>query len=243
MLSLGKIAWDIFSPSSCVACGDSISHTLGGICKSCLGSINICFTDENLCKICSHPLNDDFCSYCDERHISYDASMVILQYDDLVRSIFHSIKFERQSFLLKTLYKYLGSQIVSQLQDEPFDLVSFVPMNRKKRWQRGFNQSEIFAKLVAKGLGIPVKSTMSEAGHSGTQREQSYSGRFLNIIGRYVGNSKIDISDRSILLVDDVFTTGATINECSRVLKGMGAKKIFVLAIARPTIKKSLDII
>jgi ComF family protein len=105
-------------------------------------------------------------------------------------------------------------------------------MEAGKQWRRGFNQSELIARSMARLTGIPYARTLAEVASSGTQKTLSLTDRFINTIGRYgvIGPS---LAGKTVLIVDDVLTTGATINECARVLRDAGCSDVYALVLAR----------
>jgi competence protein ComFC len=111
-------------------------------------------------------------------------------------------------------------------------------MNRIKKWERGFNQSELIAKWLSVRLNKPYISLLEEKSRYKTQRMLGYRERFLNILDRYKILNIKKISGKNILIIDDVFTTGATINECARIIKSFGAEKVYSLTMARANIKR-----
>jgi competence protein ComFC len=112
-------------------------------------------------------------------------------------------------------------------------------MVKKKERARGYNQSALIAEGIAKALGKPFKLLLREKENSMVQRDLNYTERFINVIDRYeiIENSRI--IDKNILVVDDVFTTGATLNECSRSLITGGAEKVFTFALARSDLRRA----
>jgi ComF family protein len=116
------------------------------------------------------------------------------------------------------------------------DLVTFVPVSAKRKRERGYNQAEIIARSLGRSIKKPVRDSL-RVRESGNQKSMHYNERFLNMIGRFCGEGDSCLG-RSVLLVDDVFTTGATVNECARILKKMGASSVFSLTIARVDNKK-----
>jgi ComF family protein len=109
----------------------------------------------------------------------------------------------------------------------------------KKKWKRGYNHSEDISKVLSGLLKKPYRELLYEKRKRGGQKFLGYRERFLNIINRFGVKKDADFSGRRILLVDDIFTTGATINECARVLRSKGALEVFSLTIARTGIKKA----
>ena len=138
--------------------------------------------------------------------------------------------------MAKNIINFIDENNLIDLQG--IDLVTFVPMNVTKKWKRGYNQSQLFAKEFSKKHKIRLLKTLIENKNSGIQREMSYSERFLNVIGRYKIYKKSRIKDKNILLIDDIFTSGATINECARILKKNGSKSVFIITIAKAKLKE-----
>jgi len=138
---------------------------------------------------------------------------------------------------MRRIHRHLGEIMYNAVKGESLDadVVTSVPMTGAKVWKRGFNQSELVARGLAARLGCEYRDLLAEKGSSRTQKDLQYRDRFLNILGRYAPG-KAAIRGRKVLLVDDVFTTGATLNECARVLRDAGAVKVFAVTIARRTL-------
>jgi ComF family protein len=116
-------------------------------------------------------------------------------------------------------------------RDRQFDMVTAVPLHWRRRWQRGFNQSELLGKTIARLRGIPSvnvlrrgAATRAQAGLSNAQRRENVAGAF---------RARRRVAGLRILLIDDVMTTGATAGACARALKKAGAKSVSLLALAR----------
>ena len=153
-----------------------------------------------------------------------------------MKEILHNYKFNKKRRLYIHLSK-LAYEAIEQYKDL-FDLITSVPMNKKKKWERGFNQSEIIAKKTAKMLNKAYYPLLEEKSRFKVQKELGYRERFLNILNRYKVKNKKNVKNKSVLLIDDVFTTGATINECARILKSFGATYVYSLTMARVYIKR-----
>jgi ComF family protein len=153
-----------------------------------------------------------------------------------MKKLLHELKFGR----VRKLHRFLGDLACAGLAGRGIsaDLITWVPMNPKKRRDRGFNQSELIARVMSKRTGIPCRSLLSERRGAGKQRELGLRDRFINILGRYEAASGASLSGQSVLLVDDIFTTGATINECARQLRNAGARSVISLTMARADIKR-----
>ena len=118
------------------------------------------------------------------------------------------------------------------------DIVTSVPINRIKKWRRGFNQSELIAKAVAERMGKQYRILLKDRYKFKTQKKLSYRDRFLNILNRYKIINEKFIRGKNILVIDDIFTTGATLNECARILLSAGASKVYSLTMAGADIKR-----
>ncbi|HOO72119.1 MAG TPA: ComF family protein [Spirochaetota bacterium] len=157
-------------------------------------------------------------------------TIALSEYGGMMKTLISAMKFQKKP----RIAGYLAELAVSQIRNTAgsIDLITSVPMNKKKQWARGFNQSELVARKIGKILKLPYKKVLAEMPHSGLQKTLSLNERFINIIGRY---KVIDesVAGQSVLLVDDVFTTGATINECSRLLIDAGCHCVNALVLAR----------
>jgi ComF family protein len=148
----------------------------------------------------------------------------------VLRELIHLYKYGR----VKPLAGPLGELLAAALpREEPFDAVVPVPLHWRRQWQRGFNQSELLARAIARRSGIPVvralrrvRPTLTQAGLSNTDRRRNVAAAF-----RCRGARRVE--GRRILLIDDVMTTGATAAACALALKRAGARKVALLTVAR----------
>jgi competence protein ComFC len=228
---------DLLFPSFCINCASAISYKDSCLCGNCIEKIE--FLDTK-CEICSGTLFDNKCIICSSRKIYFDKNITIAGYSGIVKEILHNYKFNKR----KRLYKHISELAFKKLFEykDLIDVIISVPINRKKKFNRGFNQSELIAKEIAKKINKVYSCCLKEKSHFKTQRKLGYRDRFLNILDRYeVQNAKHNkkfIHGKKVLIVDDVFTTGATINECARILKSFGADRVYSLTIARADIKR-----
>ncbi len=191
---------------------------------------------EYFCVSCRTPFLNHFpldeegrCALCRSGLRGFDAAYCFGSYEGTLRELIHLYKYSR----MKPLAKPLGAMLATALpRDQEFDAVAAVPLHWRKRWQRGFNQSELLAKLIARRCGIPVKhpvrrrkATEVQAGLSNTRRRQNVAGAFAGKKGAARG--------LRILLIDDVMTTGATASACAGALKRAGARSVTLLTLAR----------
>jgi ComF family protein len=158
----------------------------------------------------------------------FDEAYCYGAYEGTLRKLIHLLKYSG----MRKLAHPLGGLLADALpRDKQFDAVTAVPLHWRRRWQRGFNQSELLGKAIARRRGIPVIhalrrgwSTPAQAGLSNAQRRENVAGAF---------RARRRVAGMRILLVDDVMTTGATAGACARALKKAGAKSVSLLALAR----------
>lgn len=122
-------------------------------------------------------------------------------------------------------------------RDEHFDLVMAVPMHWLKRWARGFNQAELLAKPVAHRLGVPLARNLKRRKLGKSQAGLDFADRMTNLKNAFYLRHPEQLAGRRILLVDDVFTTGATLRSAASLLKQAGARRVCALALARAELR------
>ncbi len=224
---------DFLFPSKCVNCEAPVSIANNCLCKSCFNKIS---PINDGCGLCSGSIAGGKCGICSERKFYISRNVTLSEYSGVMKNVIHSYKFNKK----KRLHTHIAETALSELKkyNIQFDIITSVPMNRTKQWQRGFNQSELIAKFLSERLDKPYLPLLKEKSRFKSQKTLGYRERFLNILDRYrILNTK-KIKEKNIMLIDDVFTTGATINECARIIKSFGAEKVYSLTIARADIKR-----
>jgi ComF family protein len=224
-------------PQACQICESSVEKFTDGVaCRLCWEKTNIFSGAETLCGKCGaflQPKSSDFqtfCHRCDE-HFYDSASAVGIYEHALATSVLH---LKREPFVAQRLRKLF----ISRFRDSAFQnstLIVPVPLSKKRFLERGFNQAAVLSKILAKQTAIKldeqslVRKThtpMHRAGMDGKARAMSVENAFE------VKRPKF-IKDEKILLVDDVFTSGATVSNCANVLKKNGADKVYIFTLAR----------
>lgn len=228
-------------PNHCVYCQKIIGQE-GLFCVDCWPKLQ--FISEPKCSICSFPFTIEInshlsgklvCANCIAKKPFYDKSIVIFRYNYLIRKIVSDLKYRDQTFLAKKVSEILFNKAKNQIIDA--DLIVAVPMHLKRLRQRKFNQSVMICRNLKfkqkrlkffPDLLLRVKDTAPQVQLRKKQREKNLKKVFLL-------NKKYQslVLNKKILLVDDVMTTGATLNNCAKELKRKGAKEIIVLTIAK----------
>jgi competence protein ComFC len=174
------------------------------------------------------------CSYCERNRPQFDMARSAVRYRGGVRVILQSLKYSRQTFLVPDVLPFLSACIATHYFKIYFDGVTFVPLYPRKERERTFNQSRLLAGELARTLDLPfLPNCLERTRYTVTQTDLDASQRRANVRGAFAPLNRKWLDGRTLLLVDDVMTTGATVDECSRILKEAGAAGVFVVTVAR----------
>lgn len=226
---------DILYPRhiKCIFCGGELNELEEkDCCENCASALPYI---TNACPKCGNVMLPDevgVCFECKKKNFEFEQAVAVFSYTGKIVKAVHDFKYEGS----KPSYEPLGEFMCETLAAwgiEP-DLITFVPMHKKKQKQRGFNQAELLARFVAAKFNIPCAEIVEKIKENQSQASLSYRERQENIKGCY--QVKADyrklVKGLVVLLIDDIFTTGATSNEVSSVLKHTGVEKVYVLTLA-----------
>ena len=208
---------ELIYPSVCGICEKIDKEYLCEECK------------EKLKKYCINEIED-----CKEnKRVYYVYKIKILRYEIIVREKIIEYKFNEKTYLYNTMEKIIlnDEKICSFLKK--YDIIIPVPMYKKRKQSRGYNQTELISKKLAKDLKIESSNkVLRKVIDTKKQSTLTKKERIKNVENAFnVVNSK-SIENKNVILLDDIFTTGSTLNECSRMLKLAGTKEIAILTIA-----------
>lgn len=223
---------ELLTPSntSCVGCGREIFE--GDLCVEC--EKGFFKNDKRRCIRCSRPTvshDDVVCEQCKLIGETYfDKAFAPLVYTEIVLRMVRNFKYHER----RDIGVYLSRYMLEEFKNiPPVDMIISVPMWRGKYQSRLYSTADELAKLVSEGTGMEYfGDVVIKTRDTGTQTELSGTERLLNVNGSFRVKRRSLVKDKRILLVDDVFTTGATVNEVARVLKGAKADKVYVLTSA-----------
>jgi ComF family protein len=231
----GQKLLNLLFPGRCLSCQVKVNQA-GALCSNCWNSME--FISSPSCSRCSNPfpydLDDDLCFYCKEEPPEFTKAFAVVKYDEFSDKIIFALKYYDKTDLAYSISKLMLPKLKEIASD--VDIITCVPIHFNKLKKRGFNQAALLAKHIATELGHKVnpsillkhKETISQSGLTKNERLENIKGS-VKINPKY----KKEVFRKNVLLIDDVITTGATINECCKKLKKVGAKKIHVLTFAK----------
>ncbi|MEI7851635.1 MAG: ComF family protein [Kiritimatiellales bacterium] len=228
---------DLLYPRNCVQCGAPSPEPMKYICWDCLSDTPK--VEPPFCALCGDPVAGDIqhdytCFACARETPAFDRARSAVRYEGAVGSALRALKYENALWVVDDLAELIFACVQAEYPDQPFDLVTAVPLHPSRRRARGFNQSALLGSALARRLGVPfregllrrVHPTVSQTGLTAPQRTANVCGAFrIGWFARPAG--------RKILLVDDVMTTGATVNACAKALRKGGAVSVHVVTAAR----------
>lgn len=218
-------------PKKCIFCGSFIFESDKNTCERCCKSLP--YVKGRICTRCGCEKKD--CS-CTGKILYYDKIAAPLYFEENVRKCIHRLKFSRREDYAESLAEYMYEALCDGLQGEKFDFITCVPLYKDDLSSRGFNQSEKLAQRISEITGIPLKSNLIEKIYkTEKQSRQSSVRRSGNVMGAF--NVNEDINGCSVLLIDDIKTSGSTLSECGKMLYLNGAENVCCLCAAVVNLK------
>ena len=233
--TLGRALSLLFFPARCELCGRQ-RHTRdnGAVCQDCFHGVAV--IPKPHCPACGRTTFSEGqrCGACGGERFHFDRVYACVTYEGPMKKLLQKFKFGRKKFLTSffagTMARFCEQHLASETR---WDVVS-VPMDRKRRFERGFNQSELLAARLASSLDRPyVAGALDCAAAKNPQSLLGRAERKNNVRDRFFVKRPETLSGRDVLLVDDILTTGLTASACAKALKDAGARSVTVLAFAR----------
>jgi ComF family protein len=233
-LRLAQTLLDFALPPRCPGCG-TITEEPHLFCFECWSGLD--FLGPPCCARCAHPFEYDageaaLCGACSAAPPDYDQLRAAVVYGEISRKVALRLKYGGRPGHAETLARLMQRHLVRPGET----ILAPVPLHRWRIWKRGYNQAALIAGALARRTGAQIrldlleriKSTPPLKGRNPRQRREALAGAF-RLSDRY----KEEVRGRSLILVDDVYTSGATANACARILKRAGAARVDVLCWAR----------
>ena len=187
------------------------------------------------CRICGLPRWSAVCADCHEHPPLFGSLRAIAFYEPTLREAVHLMKYEKKQVISKHLNQLLRAHLPEDLASTGYDFLLPIPLHTNRLRQRGFNQAEQIAQGVAQAWGVPVRTDILFRIRDTVPLSSlgSHEERLKNIAGAFEVRSPDSIQNQKILLIDDIFTTGTTINEALKVLQVASPDRIDVLTLTR----------
>ena len=223
-------------PPACTLCGANV-RAGGYLCEQCEAKTVRIVTP--FCEKCSEPFQGAIaptstCANCAHRIIHFDTAVAAYRSRGIVREILHPFKYRRQIYLRHLAARWLCAALEDErLRGRCFHLIVPVPLHPTRQRERGSNQAALLAELLSAETSVPWKESMERIRYSTTQTAFDRAERMENLRNPFRLRENADVRGLDVLLIDDVLTTGSTLNECARVLKRAGARSIYVATAAR----------
>ena len=211
---------ELLYPPRCIVCNQPIAEE--GYCKDCKDKIE--FLSEECCIGCGLPRK--LCE-CKKYAYHFDGVTAPFKNEGFAQTAIYDFKFHDKFRCMNVFGREMAHRAVKYFGRENIDLICCMPLSRKSMLYRGFNQSKIFASVISKCLNIEfIPDLISKSDNVGTQHDViGIDNRFANVRGAFSVNRRI--MGKNVLLVDDIKTTGASLDECARQLKFAGANRVY----------------
>jgi ComF family protein len=231
---------NIIYPPKCSICLNFLDDSetkIKGICDECYSEFPA--LHHPFCSVCGVPFTskveeDHLCEKCIRERPHYDELRSPYLYEDRIMDAIHLIKYSGKSYLAKSLGPLLESFAKDWVTITKDMLMIPVPLHKKRLKQRGFNQSALLVKSVSRILDIEADYfSLIRIKYTETQTGLNLEERRRNVKGAFEVSGRKNLNGKTVILVDDVATTGNTMNECASVLKKAGCDMVFGLTLAR----------
>jgi ComF family protein len=206
-------------------------------CWDCLAKFE--FITERFCSLCGDPVegmveHEFKCSACRDAKPHFDLARSAARYRGQLKEALHAFKYDHATHLSIDFVSLLRNCVNIHYPSAALDAITYVPLYPRKEHERSYNQAALLAQGLARTLGLPLLAgSLRRIRSTATQTHLTATERRKNIHGAFAAEKPKWIEGRSLLLVDDIMTTGATVNECAKVLKKNGAHRVYVVTVAR----------
>lgn len=220
-----------------MGCGCSRPAMLRYLCWDCWSRVQL--IAPPFCTLCGDPVAGDIdhdfrCYCCNESRPHFERARSLARYDGVMRDMICEFKYNNALWLAADLAELLQSSLEAEYEGLEFDIITCVPLHLAKRRARGYNQSAILARALSKRIeGFFWPRALLRNRPTSTQTNLTATERISNIRGAFEARSQRWLEGKKVLLIDDVMTTGATVNECASVLKEAGCSGVYVATLAR----------
>ncbi|HYE12114.1 MAG TPA: ComF family protein [Patescibacteria group bacterium] len=214
----------------CCVCGREAKES---VCSSCLSHLE--YLEGRVCLKCGKGIDDEYnnniCPDCQREDKHFDMAFSCFQYKDMGKTIIHKLKYESCKEVACVLARFMHQKLIDEGLE--MDAVVSVPIHKSKEEVRGFNQAQLIAEEIAAAMDRPLWNCITRTKVTTDQFKLDKIHRNLNVHNAFCINMLYnEVKYKNVLLVDDVYTTGSTVDECSRILKQQGVQRVFVITAA-----------
>ena len=228
-----NIILDLLYPRRCPLCGEIRPYQGTDTCEGCFKKLKK--VEPPYCMKCGKTLEDaeeEYCRDCEAIPKNYTRGFPVFFYEEPLKSALYDFKYQNQreyaAFFVECIYQHYGKQ----MEELAIDGIVPVPVHPRKKRNRGYNQAEILAMELGKRMKVPVyKDYLVRKIDTNPQKELNDKARMKNLKNAFkIGRNKIEL--KKVLLVDDIYTSGATIEACTRILLSANAEKVYYTSVA-----------
>lgn len=229
---IGNKVLDLLYPPRCPICDKILPQGSGRVCGTCRKDLP--YLKEPICKKCGKPLQreeQEYCLTCEQERHEFICGRAIFLYEGTFRQSVQRMKFKNRREYLDFYSEEMVREGARYLQNWQVRTILPIPMNARKRRERGFDQSLLLAKKISRLSGIPlIKNGVIRSRYTLPQKELNAKERKKNLKGAFELRKGVRIQE-PVLLVDDIYTTGATMDTVCRTLKKGGIQRIYFLTL------------
>lgn len=218
-------------PEKCPFCGRIVTKETGGICYSCREKLP--YINEPYCMKCGKPLSDEteeYCYDCKKGEHFFESGRSLWVHKMPVSKAIYGFKYHDLRCYGEVFGREMGKELEDFIVHTNAQVIVPIPLHRKRYLDRGYNQAKVLAMAIGKRMGIPVEELLIRRKDTDPQKVLNDVERRKNIKGAFA--AKRPISYERVLLIDDIYTTGSTLDEAAKVLKKAGVRSVYFLTIS-----------
>ena len=220
-----QFAIEFLLPRFCLLCNKRIVHSNSLVCDSCANEFTPAEPPESIMRMLNSSLGSE---------VHFDAAFCLWKFEGKVQTLIHHLKYNE----FWSIGKFIAGPFADRLQqlgiDERNSLLVPVPLHKTRLRERGYNQAEILCHFVTANTSIPTNSSLiKRIRYTSTQTQLSLEQRKRNVTDAFAVDERQQLLHKTVILVDDVLTTGATTNACAKELRKLNPRNIWVFTVAK----------